>query len=326
MASAPLRILLQHLHRHRAHAAPGGADDAELLSRFVRARDEAAFELLVWRHGAMVYNVCRRVLRDAHAAEDAFQAAFLVLVRRAASVGRGEALAGWLYRVAYRVALRARARVVPVPAADVPDPGAEAPDDVVWRELRPVLDEEVGRLPDKYRLPVILCYLSGITTDEAARRLGVRRGTVLSRLAWARQRLRARLSLRGVTLSGALLGAALAPGSDAPASALLVGATIRAALSVAAGQPTAASAWAVLLMEGVLRDMLLSRIKSRLLVVLALIVVGAGIGLWATRPATGEPVDRWREGAARQPSTPADAKSAAKAADPSARLAFGSGP
>jgi RNA polymerase sigma factor (sigma-70 family) len=305
MADAPLRILLQHLHRHRARAAPGGADDAELLGRFIRDRDESAFELLVWRHGTMVYNVCRRVLRDAHAAEDAFQATFLVLVRKAASVGRREALASWLYWVAYRVAVRARSRPVPVPAADVPEPGAESPDAVLWRDLRPVLDEEVGRLPAKYRLPVLLCYLSGLTTDEAARRLGVPRGTVLSRLAWARRRLRARLSLRGVTLSAALLGAALASGAKAPASAILVGATIRAALSVAAGQTAAAPAGAVLLMEGVLRDMVVSRIKSGLLVVLTLVVVGVGVALWATRTATAELVERKREEVPRQ-AAPAD--------------------
>jgi hypothetical protein len=116
-----------------------------------------------------------------------------------------------------------------------------------------------------------------------------------------------------VTLSAALLGAALASGSDAPASAVLVGAAIRPALSVAAGQPTAALGRAVLLMEGVLRDMVLSRIKKGLLVVLALVVVGAGVGLLATRPATAEPGNRRREDAARQPSTPAEAKDAAKA-------------
>jgi RNA polymerase sigma factor (sigma-70 family) len=316
MTDAPLRILLKHLHRRRAAPGASGADDAELLDRFVRRRDETAFELLVWRHGTMVYNVCRRVLRDAHAAEDAFQATFLVLVRKAASVGRREALAGWLYRVAYRVALRARSREVPRPTTDFPEPGAQAPDSVLWRDLRPVLDEEVGRLPVKYRLPVILCYLSGLTTDEAARQLGVPRGTVLSRLAWARERLRARLSLRGVTLSAALLGALLASETAAPASAILVGVTVRAALSFAAGQPAAASAGAVLLMEGVVRDMVMSRIRSGMLVVMALAAVGLGVALWATRPATAEPVDRKREEPARQaPSDPPGGKEEAKVPD-----------
>jgi RNA polymerase sigma factor (sigma-70 family) len=299
MADAPLRILLQHLHRRRAAPGAGGPDDAELLGRFVRSRDEAAFELLVWRHGTLVYNVCRRLLRDAHAAEDAFQATFLVLLRKAASIGRGPALAGWLYRVAYRVALRARARPAPRPAGDLPEPAVEAADDVLWRDLRPVLDEEVGRLPEKYRLPVVLCYLSGLTTDEAGRHLGVPRGTVLSRLAWARQRLGARLSARGVTLSAALLGALLSTEAAAPASAVVVTAAVRAALAFASGRTSAASAAAVTLMEGVLRDMVLTKVKNGLLIVLGLAVVGLGVGLWASHPATAEPVERKREEAAR---------------------------
>jgi RNA polymerase sigma factor (sigma-70 family) len=316
MADAPLRILLHQLRRHRAAPGADGADDAELLGRFVRHRDEAAFELLVWRHGTMVYNVCRRLLREAHAAEDAFQATFLVLVRKAASVGRGEALAGWLYRVAYRVALRARSRAVPVPTADVPEPRDEASDAVLWRDLRPVLDEEIGRLPQKYRLPVVLCYLSGLTTDEASRRIGVPRGTVLSRLAWARQRLRVRLSLRGVTLSAALIGALLASAA-APASAVIVGAAIRAALAFAKGQATAARAGAVILMEGVVRDMVMSRIRNGMLVIFALAVVGLGVGLWATRPATAEPVERKHDDAARQaPPSPKEASKVPEAPRP----------
>jgi RNA polymerase sigma factor (sigma-70 family) len=295
MPHAPLRILLEHLQRHRSAPGTPGADDAELLGRFVRDRDEAAFELLVWRHGTLVYNVCRRVLGDAHAAEDAFQATFLVLVRKAASVSRRQALAGWLYRVAYRIALRARSRAVPQPMAELPEPTAQEPDAALWRDLRPVLDEEVGRLPEKYRLPVVLCYLSGLTTDEAARQLGVPRGTVLSRLAWARQRLRARLSLRGVTLSAGLLGALLASRAAAPASAALVGAALRAALAFAVGQPAAASAEAITLMEGAIRDMVMNRIRNGLLVGLTLAVVGLGLGLWATRPVTAEQVERRRE-------------------------------
>jgi RNA polymerase sigma factor (sigma-70 family) len=297
MADAPLRLLLRQLRRGRA--APDAAGDAELLDRFVRGRDEAAFELLVWRHGSLVYNVCRRVLRDAHDAEDAFQATFLVLARKAESVGRGEALAGWLYRVAYRAALRARSRAGPAPAADLPEPAAAPSEEALWRDLRPVLDEEIGRLPEKYRLPVVLCYLSGLTTEEAARRLGIPRGTVLSRLAWARERLRGRLSLRGVTLSAALLGALLGRAASlAPAAA--VKAAARAALSFVAGQPTAASAGAVLIMEGVLRDMVMNRIKNGLLVVVCLAVVGLGVGLWVARTATAEPTERKREEAARQ--------------------------
>jgi RNA polymerase sigma factor (sigma-70 family) len=311
MADAPFRILLQHLHR-RAGPGAAGPDDAELLDRFVRGGDKAAFELLVWRHGTMVHNVCRRVLRDAHAAEDAFQATFLVLARKAPSIGRRQALAGWLYRVAYRVALRARSRPAPRPSSELPEPPAPPCDDVLWRDLRPVLDEEVIRLPEKYRLAVVLCYLSGLTTAEAARRLGVPRGTVLSRLAWARQRLRARLSLRGVAPAAGLLGALLA--SEA-APAAVVSAAARAALALAAGQPAAAAAAAVTLMEGVLRDMVLNKVRNGLLVVLGLVAVGLGVGLWATRPAAADPAERKRDEARAGASAPADTRDVPRAAE-----------
>src|SRR5262249_37665794 len=158
---------------------------AELLERFVADRDETAFELLVWRHERLVLGVCRRLLRDAHDAEDAFQATFLTLVRRAGSIGRGQALASWLYRVPHRIALRARAAggrraarethgadLAAVPGGDDPRGGAER------RDLETLLEEEVGRLPEKYRGPVVLCYLEGKTYDEAGRQLGCSRGTV----------------------------------------------------------------------------------------------------------------------------------------------------
>jgi RNA polymerase sigma factor (sigma-70 family) len=302
MPEASLRFFLRHLRRDPAHTS-SAPEDGELLERFVSGRDEKAFELLVWRHGAMVYNVCRRVLRDDHAAEDAFQASFLILARKAASVGRRDALPGWLYRVARRVALRARSRAAAVIGAEFPEPTVEDPDSVLWHDLRSVLDEEVGRLPEKYRLPVVLCYLSGLTTDEAARRIGIPRGTVLSRLAWARERLRGRLSRRGVTVSAALLG--ILPARVASAVPVpLARATIRAALSYAAGEPAAAPA-AVSLMEGVLRDMVLNKVKNGFLVVLALAAIGLGVALWATHPAAAEPGDRKRDDAHR-PAAPAD--------------------
>ncbi len=313
MPDSPLRTLFRHLQR--ARSAPGGAGpaDAELLERFVQKRDEGAFELLVWRHGTLVYNTCLRILHDSHAAEDAFQATFLILVRKAASVGRRESLGAWLHRVAHRVALRARLRVRPVAEqADVR--AAEAgPDEFLWRDVRSVLDEEVNRLPDKYRQPVILCYLAGLTTEEAARELGVPRGTVLSRLAWARVRLRSRLTLRGVTLSGLALGVGLGRlATPALASSLVVG-TIRAVLSFAAGQTSAASPAAVILMEGVMREMAMNKLKNGLLLVMALVVIGLGIGLLGNRSATAEPPDRKKE----EPTRPA---AAAAGAEPKAAV------
>jgi RNA polymerase sigma factor (sigma-70 family) len=192
--------------------------DGELLQRFVASRDESAFELLVWRHGPLVMNVCRRVLSDNHDAEDAFQATFVILARKAGTIGRGESLGAWLYKVASRVALRARAlrarRRGRERALEDDQPIAEAgsaPEDgVAWKELAPLLDAEVNRLPEKYRKVFVLCYLEGKTNEAAARQLGCPKGTVLSRLARARDRLRQRLEMRGVALAAAPFAALLA--------------------------------------------------------------------------------------------------------------------
>jgi RNA polymerase sigma factor (sigma-70 family) len=169
--------------------------DYVLLDRFAHTRDQAAFELLVWRHGPMVLAACRRVLRESHAAEDAFQAAFLVLARKAGTV-RGSA-AGWLHRVALRVCLRMKRRLPPT-SLDAEPAASSTPDGVEAAERSAVLDEEVARLPEFLRLPVILCYLEGHATEQAAAQLGIPRGTVLSRLANARKRLAVRLTARGV--------------------------------------------------------------------------------------------------------------------------------
>jgi RNA polymerase sigma factor (sigma-70 family) len=177
-----------------AHEALG---DRQLLERFVNLQDSAAFGALVQRHGPMVLGVCRRVLRDAHAAEDACQAVFLVLLRRAASIARPELLSGWLYGVAMRVAGKARAGTVRRRAHEkratspaVPDPVVEA----ARRDLRSVLTAEIERLPEKYRDPLILCYWEGKTNDEAARQLGCPPGSMSYRLARGREMLRERLS------------------------------------------------------------------------------------------------------------------------------------
>ncbi len=194
--------------------------DGQLLERFRAAGEASAFEALVRRHGPMVLGVCRRVLRDGHAAEDAFQATFLVLLRRADALDRRHPLAGWLYTVAYHVALRARAEAARrrrTEAAALPHPHAEPAGELLWRELRPVLDEELDRLPQHYRAPVVLCYLEGRTNEEAGRLLGWPVGTVKSRLARARGLLRTRLTRRGLTLSAGLLSAAVESASASAA-------------------------------------------------------------------------------------------------------------
>src|SRR5262245_25753291 len=216
MADGQVTTVLRHLRRLIDPPGAAGVTDADLLERFVRSRDEAAFELLLWRHERLVLNVCRRVLHDSADAEDAFQATFLVLARKAGSIGHSQALAGWLHKVAYRVALRARAGATRRRAREqtgldldaVPAREGGAPP-VGWRELRPLLDQEVSRLPERYRVPVILCYLEGKTYDEIARQLGCSRGTVGTWLARARDLLRRRLTRRGLVVSAAVLAAAL---------------------------------------------------------------------------------------------------------------------
>jgi RNA polymerase sigma factor (sigma-70 family) len=201
---ARLHDLLASLLRRRTPESDP-LPDAALLDRFARSRDPAAFELLVWRHGPMVLAACRRVLRNDHAAEDAFQAAFLVLARKAGTV-RGS-VAGWLHRVALRVCLRMKRRLPPV-ALDADPTAPPDPDSAEAAERSAILDEEVGRLPEWLRLPVIVCYLQGHSTEQAAAQLGIPRGTVLSRLATAKKRLVVRLTARGVTATVAVVAVA----------------------------------------------------------------------------------------------------------------------
>jgi RNA polymerase sigma factor (sigma-70 family) len=239
--------------------------DRHLLERFVNAQDEAAFAVLVQRHGPMVVGVCRRLLHDAQEAEDAFQATFLVLVHKARSV-RAELLGPWLHGVAYRSAARARqatrrrARQREAAAMPVGDPAVE----VIWRDLRQVLDEELGQLAQKYRAPLVLFYLEGKSTEEVAEQLGCPKGTVLSRLARGRDRLRDRLVRRGVTLSVGALALVLAEKAAAAAvpAALALG-TVKAAVLTAAGTAAADAipARVTALTKGVLRVMLLHKVK-----------------------------------------------------------------
>lgn len=255
--------------------------DAELLERFVGRRDEAAFEALLHRHGSLVFGVCRRLLVNPHDAADAFQATFLILARKAGSVGRRELLGNWLYGVAHRVAARARKNLLRqrsreragVDLAEVPDAERSLEPDLVL-----ALHEEVRRLPDKYRGPVVLCYLEGKTGEEAARELNCPATTVKGRLSLAREMLRTRLARRGVTLTAGLLAASTL---TTPAPAALLEGTIRAASSFAAGGAVAggASAGALALTQGVIRSMLLSQLKLVAAAVLSVAVLAGAGGL-----------------------------------------------
>ena len=266
--------------------------DAQLLDDFVTRQDEASFEVLVWRHGSMVLSVCQRVLHDSHEAEDAFQATFLVFARKAGSVGKSEALGSWLYKVAFRVALRLRARLAQRGGRDEPVddlPAREVADEVLWRDLRPVLDEEIDRLPEKYRAPFVLCHLEGHTNEEAAELLGCPKGTILSRLARGRERLRDRLTRRGLALSAGALTLALSQNAAAAVPAVLVSSTVEAAILFAAGKAAAGlvSATVAALTEGVLHTMFLTKLKFATAALLALAMLRTGVGVVSYRSLAG---------------------------------------
>jgi cobalt-zinc-cadmium efflux system membrane fusion protein len=287
MAGQALQTFLRHLKKTVDPGVIGGLTDAQLLGRFVAERDEAAFEVLVWRHAALVWQAARRLLPRPEDAEDVFQATFLALARKAGAIRRPGALAGWLYRVAYRAALRARATARPAthsgPVADLP--AAAAADEATWRDLRPVLDDEINRLPEKFRVAVVLCYLEGRTLEEAARQLGCPRGTVSSRLAGARDRLRGRLARRGLAPAAALPALLVPAQAGTAAPAALVRATAEAGVLFASGRAAGGTATpaAAALAEGVLRTMWLTRARVVAAAVLALVAAGATAGALAGR-------------------------------------------
>jgi RNA polymerase sigma factor (sigma-70 family) len=306
-------------HVRRLAADPGGeATDGQLLARYAAARDEGAFRALIARHGPMVLGVCRRLLRDPHRADDAFQATFLLLVQKAAAIARPESLGNWLYGVAYRVAARARRQDAALPTFPAPDDlPAPTPDEgPTWLELRPLLDAEIARLRERYRRAVVLCYFEGHTCEEAARLLGCAAGTVKSRLARARDLLRRRLTHHVPALSAGAVATALAPERLlAAVPADLLADTIRSAVRLAAGETLTAcgcSAGAAALTNGVLRTMTTTRIKLAAALALLLGILGAGAGILLdrvhagrdNRPAAGKPPDQPK--APEQPQKKAD--------------------
>lgn len=260
--------------------------DGNLLERFVRRREEAAFAALVRRHGPMVLAVCRRLLRHNHDAEDAFQATFLVLSKKAHRLRRPELLANWLYGVAYRTALHARQRAArrrerereaAVMSASNRNPDMSSP------ELRGILDEELQRLPEKYRAPLVLCYLEGKTNQEAARVLGWPIGSISYRLARARERLRERLELRlaGLTIlaSAVLLSDHLQPAIVPP---LLAKTTVKASVTLAGAKAAAAGTGGI---SASVRDLveasgrsLAPSLGSWLLAALLIVLIALGLG------------------------------------------------
>ncbi len=293
MGTGRLRKVLEHLLPRDG----GGLSDGQLLARFLDSREEAAFAALLCRHGPMVLGVCRRLLGHVQDAEDAFQATFLVLARKAASVLKRESVGSFLYGVAYRTALRARARALRRRATerqvqDMPHPEV-APAEA--RDWQPLLDEALNGLPEKYRAAVVLCDLEGRSRREAARALRLPEGTLSSRLATARRMLARRLARSGLSLSGGALAAMVAERAAAAVPASLLKATAQAAVLIAAGQAAAVLTPAALLMNEVLKAMLLTKLKVAVAVMLVTVALGAsGLVYRASgedAPATGKPTN-----------------------------------
>jgi RNA polymerase sigma factor (sigma-70 family) len=294
MSDVALHSVLGQLRRLAAPQGVGALTDARLLRRIVEARDEAAFEVVVWRHGPLVLGACRKLLRHAQDAEDAFQATFLVLARKAGSIGQGESLPGWLHRVACRVAGRlrsqrhkrlARARqdvdLSAVPAVTEDDAGLEQ------RELWAAVLEEVERLPARYRRAVVACYLQGKTHAQAARELCRPPGSMSGCLARGRELLRSRLARRGVGLSAAALAALLTERATAALSVPQVLAAVTAALEFAAGTLTATPA--AVLARGAMQGMLLSKLNTAAGIVLLVGLLAGGTAGLAPQALTQPP-------------------------------------
>jgi RNA polymerase sigma factor (sigma-70 family) len=295
MPIAPISKVIRRIRGEILANDESGLSDAELLDCFIKDRDDAAFAALMRRHAAMVWGVCSRVLGGHQDTEDAFQATFLVLVRRAAAIVPREMVANWLYGVAHLTSLKARAtgarrRTKERQVTRMPEPSV-SPN--LWDDLQPLLDQELARLPAKFRSAVVLCDLEGKTRKEAARQLKLPEGTVASRLATARTMLAKRLSQRGLMLSGGALAVVLSQNvGSAGAPTAVVSATIEAASLFAAGSAAATGAIPVkvaALTEGVLKTMQAIKFKIASAAIIALFIAGGGVSAWLRSASAVEP-------------------------------------
>jgi RNA polymerase sigma factor (sigma-70 family) len=298
MAISPMNRAIDDLRKAVLAQDVVETTDGQLLERFVSRREGAALEALVQRHGSMVWGVCRRLLNH-HDAEDAFQATFLVLVRKAGAIVPREMVGNWLYGVAHQAALNARTRIGKRRTREVQViemPESTVIDQDCWRDLQPILDQELTRLPDKYRVAIVLCDFEGKSRKEVSRQLGLPEGTVASRLARARTMLAKRLSRHGLAVSGGTLSAVLcqnAVSACVPISAM--SSTIKTVALVAAGNAVTGgviSAKVAALAEGVVKSMFLNKLKT--LTTVLFVVLGAvtfGAGLYAHLPAAQQGPD-----------------------------------
>lgn len=298
MATQRTNVLLQHVRKILTAQEAEHLTDRELLRRFAQERDEPAFATLVRRHGPMILHACQRVLHNWHDAEDAFQATFLVLARKAASRQWKESVSTWLYLVAYRLSLKLRAnrdRRLPHPRRPVArspeDPQAVAGDG----ELRSMVDEELSRLPEKCRAPLVLCSLEGFTRDEAARHLGWSLGRFRRCLEQGRALLRQRLERRGLPLSAlfaTVLGTEEAARATVPLALTQSAVQMGVQTALAKTVPGAlVSARATALAEGALKGMWMFKVKVALSAVLALGIAGAGAGIALQHAAASKPAE-----------------------------------
>lgn len=316
-ANATLGNIVNRL-RHAALASCE-AGDRELLQRYITLRDESAFAILVKRYGPTVLGVCGRILRHRQDAEDVFQAVFLVLARKAAAIRQRESLAGWLHRVAYRAAMklrRARTRRGNNCLTLFDAPEESRCEDLTLWETQQVLEEELQRLADKYRAPLLLCCMQGRTRDEAARQLGWSLGVLRGRLDRGRELLRSRLARRGIALSLAFLTVGVAGASEAGVLPNLMIPTVQAALGAAPSSAAAGavSAQAAALAQGVIHAMFITKLKvvATTLLVLAFVGTGAGVVTYhaqAQAPAADPFVPKAPQGLVQPPAAdPAPAK------------------
>jgi cytochrome c peroxidase len=321
MARAVSSPILQLIRRLVEDESVRQLSDQHLLQQFSDHRDEVAFGTLLRRHGPMVLDVCRGVLSNEADAEDAFQATFLILARKAASIRKTESVGSWLHGVAYRTALKARAQSATRQKNEARAPARtiSEPDDLTWREMQAILHEELTGLAERYRVPLVACYLEGKTQDEAAAQLALAKSTLKERLERGRSLLRTRLVRRGLGPPAVLLATAW-PSATASAylPATLASATIKAASLCAAGQGAAQSvisAKVAALIEGVLKPMLLAKVKTAVILTTAIAVITIGLGGltlagigWAksSAPGAGEekPVEPSTARTLRLPDTP----------------------
>jgi RNA polymerase sigma factor (sigma-70 family) len=304
MATRPITRIVEHLRRV-AHLHDETLTDGKLLGRYLEYRDESAFAAIVQRHGGMVWGVCRRLAVNHHDAEDAFQAAFLVLARKAASVSPRDMLASWLHGVARHTAMKARAlamrrRSRERQVKDMPEPAADHHD--IWRDLQGVVDQELGRLPEKYRIAILLCDLEGKTRREASRQLGIPEGTLAAHLARGRNMLARRLVRQGIAVSGGALATLL---TDQAAPACAPDAAVTATISAVSDAHVPAAV--AFLVEGVMTSMLIARLKTVLVVLLTVALVTL------SRTRMGTPVSMTAAAGAQAPAAPIIAAAGAQA-------------